>query len=196
MQHIGEHPFDDDANCAALGTGSLHRLVTKTLYEMQGSGPNADWPRTCGGKTGTVSDELPPSGVPSQMPFKTPSGMPSGVPFPVSQEAPSPTSPTPEEHLFAQAQPYLQHSLQAYDMQQPALEAKASREGERAKLHSQEGLTENASRGVDQCQVRAVHHPPPGALYWLKPKAAWVDHELLFNHAQQHSISFWKQLAM
>ena len=135
---------------------------------MQGLGLNADRPRTCGGKTGTVSDELcmasHPSGVPLELPFKTPSGMPSGVRSPMSQQAPSPTSHTSEGHLFAQAQPYLQHSLQAYDMQQPALEAKASREGEGAKPHSQEGLSENASRDVDQCQVRAVHHPPPWSL--------------------------------
>lgn len=134
---------------------------------MQDSRLIANWPRTCEGNTGALSDELflapHPSEVMSQMPLEVPPGLPSEMPshVPIGQDSPSPSSHTVEGQLFGQAQPYLQHSLQAYDVQQPALEAKANREGDRAETHSQEGLTENASRGVDQCQVRAVHHPPP-----------------------------------
>ena len=116
----------------------------------------------------------------------------------MGQEATCPTSHTPEgRQLFVQAQPYREHSLQAYDVQQPALLTKAGREGDRAKTHSREGLTENASRGVDHRQVRAVHHPhlpspspPPESIIGLSQRQAWVDHELLFNHAQRCSVFF------
>ena len=152
---------------------------------------------------GTLSDELSlashSSGVPSQVPLEMPSRRPSEMPpqVPMGQEANCPTSHTPEGPLFVQAQPYLEHSLQADDMQQPAL-LKSGREGDRAKTHSREGLTEKASRGVGHRQVRAVHHPhlpspsslAPQSIIGLSQRQAWVDHKLLFNHAQRCSVFF------
>lgn len=182
---------------------------------MQGSGPDGSCPGTCGGKSGTLSDELflapHSSEVPTQMPPEVPSRMPSEMPshVPMGQISGSPSSHTAKGQLFGQAQPHLQHSLQAFDVQQPAFEAKASREGDTAETHSQEGLTGNASRDVDQCQVTAKHNPPPPpsssqddgymlfSCWMWSPvfyktlcdmpcigsghRAAWVDNQLLFK---------------
>lgn len=113
-----------------------------------------------------MPSEMPsgtPFEMPSKMPAELPSDMPLGMPLEIpsemllrvstSQKGPFPSCQSTGAQLFGQARPDLQQSLQAYDLQQFALEAYTGSEADRAALCDAEGVREGASRDV-QSQVR------------------------------------------